>query len=222
MESVNFVSLLQSYWQRFICITALILLTGCASVDEKPELNKKNDQIIPLLPVPKNLQNRVWLEKFSFSFTGENAQLRNKFAPKDMLLQTELTEQGINIAAMSFSGIMLAQAQWQKDKQQVTSELGLASKFDAKKVLHDLQLVNWPLATLKKTLGADFIVEEQINSGISDFNKTRRFYHHDQAIIIIHYKESAQGLVVNFEQLTYAYRLIITRITDESILDSIH
>lgn len=222
MAHVNFDVFLLRHWQLFICVTALMLLTGCSSVTDKQASNKETYQLMPLLSVPKNLQNRLWLDKFTFSFTGENSQLRNKFSQQDMLLQTELTEQGVNIAAMSFSGIILAQAQWKKGTQQVTSELGVASNFDAKKVLHDLQLVNWPMISLKQALRAGFTVEEQINSDINGFSKIRHFYHNGQAIIIVHYKKPAQGLEVEFEQLTYGYRLMITRLTDEDILGSVH
>lgn len=200
-----------------VLLMLFILLTGCSSVTDKQIASKQAHQLIPLLPVPNDLQNRLWLEKFTFSFTGDNSLLLNKIPRQDMLLQTELSEQSINIAAMSFSGIMLAQAQWQKDTQEVSSELGLASKFDAKKVLHDLQLVNWPLVMIKQNLMAGFTVKEQINNDINGYSKTRHFYHHGQGIIIVHYQKKAQGLEVSFEQLAQGYRLMITRLTDEII-----
>jgi len=226
MTNVNSSVFLLKQWQRCIFIVTLILFTGCSSVVDQGAPKGQTYQLIPLLPVPDNLQNRLWLEKFTFTFTGDNALLRNQFSQQDMLLQTELTEQGVNIAAMSFSGIMLAQARWEQDKQQVFSELGLAKKFDAKKVLHDLQLVNWPLVMIKQALMEDFTVEEKINSDNNgDSNgdsKTRHFYHHGQAIIIVHYQKTAQGLAVTFEQLALGYRLMITRLTDEEIVSSIH
>jgi len=224
---VNFACFMLKQWQHFIIIMGLILFTGCSTVAEKQVNSKQVYQLMPLLPVPESLQNRLWLEKFTFSLTGENSLLRNEISQQDMLLQTELTENGINIAAMSLSGIMLAQAQWQKDKQQVDSELGLAKKFDTKKVLHDLQLVNWPLDMLRPALKAGFMVEEQkiedqINSDVNGSSKTRHFYHHGQEIIIVHYQKTDQGLAVSFEQIAQGYRLIITRLTDEIIPNPIN
>lgn len=228
MVKLSSTVLWKNVWQFFRVTTALLLISACSSITPNETAQESTSVLMDLQAVPEHLQNRVWLEKFNFSFMGDNAKLRNKFAQQDMLLQTELGQNGINLAAMSFTGIMLAQAQWQQDHQQVHSELGLAKNFDAKKILHDLQLVNWPISLIQKGLFTGFTVNDQINTndrvvsgGIASntlSNKTRRFYRNEQEIIIVQYQQTADGLIIKFEQLEQGYQLMINRLTDKSIV----
>ena len=223
-------------------LSSLSLLTACSVFSVGNHNNSGNvfTQIMPLLPVPSELQNRVWLEKFTFSFGAsmssksssshgsqdeakESADKVGGYAKQSMLLQTELTEQGINIAAMSFDGIPLAQASWQSvnqngkqnGSQNVKSELNVAKDFDAKQVLHDLQIVNWPIKLIAPALAKNFSVDEQIVADAisGDKIKTRRFYRQGEVIIIIRY----QAQDISFEQLSAGYRLIITRLSDNEL-----
>lgn len=227
-------------------LSSLGLLTACSVFSVANHNNSGNvfTQIMPLLPVPSELQNRVWLEKFTFSFDAsmsnkssstsrsshrsqdeakESADKVGGYAKQSMLLQTELTEQGINIAAMSFDGIPLAQASWQSvdqngkqnGSQNVKSELNVAKDFDAKQVLHDLQIVNWPIKLIAPALAKNFSVDEQIVADAisGDKIKTRRFYRQGEVIIIIRY----QAQDISFEQLSAGYRLIITRLSDNEL-----
>jgi hypothetical protein len=209
-----------------VVILSSYLLSACSVFTDKGNETKSVvlSQVITLQPVPKNLQQRVWLEKFTFAFNNPiNGQKQEKqtadkisgYAIQSMLLQTELTEQGINIAAISFEGIPLAQASWQSISQSVKSELTVAKNFDAKQVLHDLQIVNWPIKLIAPALANNFSVDEQIvpDSSTGDKIKTRRFYHQSEVIIIIRYQKQE----ISFEQLSAGYRLLITRLTDNDL-----
>ncbi len=225
-----------------LILSSLSWLTACSVFTLGSHNQKANisSQLIPLLPVPSELQNRVWLEKFTFSFDAsisstssstspssnssqgvgkESVDKVGGYAKQSMLLQTELTEQGISIAAMSFDGIPLAQASWQSGnqngKQNVKSELTVAKNFDAKQVLHDLQIVNWPIKLIAPALAKNFSVDEQIVADASsgDKIKTRYFYHQGEVIIIIRY----QTPDISFEQLSAGYRLSITRLSDNDL-----
>jgi len=202
-----------------IVFTVLSCLSACSLLgqgDSKDKQVKVSSQFIPLLAVPSELQQRVWLEKFTFSL---NSHVGNKsadnYAKQSMLLQTELNAQGINIAAMSFDGIPLAQASWNSGGQKVTSELSVAKNFDAKQVLHDLQIVNWPINSLAPALAKSFSVDEQLSTDANTGKKTktRRFYHQGEVIIIIRY----QAQEISFEQLNAGYSLTITRLSDDNL-----
>ena len=210
-----------SIYLRFFILTVLLTqFTACSLLSPQSNAvqNKNFARVMPLLPVPEQFQQKVWLEKFTFSLASdvvgieEQVNKVNRYAKQSMLLQTELSLEGINIAAMSFDGIPLAQASWKHGSQKVKSELTVAKNFDAKQVLHDLQIVNWPINIIAPALAKGFSVDEQdVTDLITDRkNKTRRFYHQGEVIIIINYKESTIG----FEQLKLDYQLTITRLND--------
>lgn len=209
-----------------IMMCSLYLLSACSVFTHHDNGAKTAvlSQVITLQPVPKSLQQRVWLEKFTFAFNNpihgqkqekQSADPLSGYAVQSMLLQTELNAEGINIAAMSFEGIPLAQASWKNNTQKVISELTAAKNFDAKQVLHDLQIVNWPLNILEPALAINFSVDEitgrDESTGLKV--KTRRFYHQGKLVIIIRY----QANDINFEQLSAGYRLNITRLSDNHL-----
>jgi len=212
---------INAYFKFFIVFALVSQLSACSlfSQESSGVQGKGASQLMPLLPVPTELQQKVWLEKFTFSVTsqtnGEAADKVSRYAKQSMLLQTELTLKGINIAAMSFDGIPLAQASWEVGSQAVKSELTVAKNFDAKQVLHDLQIVNWPLNIIAPALAKGMSVDEQIVSDANTGrkNKIRRFYHQGEVIIIIHYQEKT----IDFEQLSLGYQLSITRLNDSDL-----
>ncbi len=193
-------------------------LSACSLLSQEQN-NAHSARVMPLLPVPSEYQHKVWLEKFTFSLNKQASDISTNevtsYAKQSMLLQTELTDQGISIAAMSFDGIPLAQASWQQGSQLVKSELTVAKNFDAQQVLHDLQIVNWPVNIIAPALAQGFSVDERIVAEASTGrkNKIRRFYHQGEVIIIIHYQEKT----IDFEQLTLGYQLTITRLNDSDL-----
>jgi len=209
---------------KLFCLLCTVQLFSCASYNTEQDISPQNDnqrnplqlEVMPLLKVPKSLQNSVWLEKFTFSLIGKHTALANTFANESMLLQTELSAQGINLAAMSFSGALLAQASWLNSTQKVTSEIGLAKDFNARQVLHDLQITNWPLQQVEQHLFSAFTVSEQQDVD----SRIRRFYHHGEVIIIIRYSiltEKQQSQYIDFQQLSQGYRLAIQRLSDDAL-----
>ncbi|TPH12241.1 DUF3261 domain-containing protein [Litorilituus lipolyticus] len=197
-----------------IVMVSAVLLCACSSFSPL-----KNDSdflaIFPLQPVPQDLQNIVWLEKFTFDFVrAEQADERSTMANEAMLLQTELSAEAINIAAMSFSGVPLAQASWQTHSQNVTTQRFVAQYFNGQQVLHDLQAVNWPVAHLVKVLPKGYSLSETSSAG----KRTRRFYHKEQVIIIVRYQETEQGLNIHFEHKRAGYQLTISRLSETSLV----
>lgn len=195
--------------QTLSIIVLTALLFSC-SVKKADENNDYGQRIIRFQPVPQALENKLWLEQFDFAFTASHlanalAQLSNEA----MLIQTELTAQGINLAAMTFAGVPLAQVNWQSDSQKVYTDMAAATHFDGQQVIHDLQLINWPKSTVSAALLPGFSFNESFVDGM----RTRRFYQDEQVIIIIRYQEQ----VVSFEQKTIGYRLQIKRLTDTEL-----
>jgi hypothetical protein len=159
----HFLNRKQILIKTLIAIVLSASLLSCTSIsvhkqailNSSPSNASSNLMIMPLLAIPSNLQNKVWLEKFNFSMTKSH-QLQTQA----MLLQIELTAQHVNIAAMSFSGIPLAQARWKVGQQQVETQHSVDRNFNAKQVIHDLELTNWPVEQIRNALFAGFQVEE--------------------------------------------------------------
>ena len=208
MNSKRILNYILLLLRKLFLLAMAIIIIGCGSpmksvLQEKSQLN--SFVFFKLTPVPNALQNRIWLEKFSITFNGTPKQI----SPKNMLLQTELTEYGLSIAAMSFEGIPLAQAQWNEKTGELLSDNSIDKKFNPKQVLQDLQSVNWPIQELRKTMFKGFTVDEKIANGV----RIRNFYHNNKIIIKI--KEIA--IKVNFEQIKLGYQISIIRLEDKSL-----
>lgn len=189
------------------------LLVSC-SVKHSHQDKEYGQKVIQLQPVPKSLESSVWLERFDFFVDKSKlGTLLEKLTNEAMLIQTELTPQGINLAAMTFAGVPLAQVSWRSHNQHVVTEMAAASHFDGQQVIHDLQLINWPKDTIKAALLPGFSFDESLIDGI----RTRRFYQGEQVIIIVRYLDQEQAHSVSFEQKAIGYRLQINRLTDTEL-----
>lgn len=189
---------------------AILLLLGvqlmsCSwlkSPQESALTQVANYPFFELMAVPESLQNRVWLDKFTISFNG----VAHEVAPQNMLLQSELRENTINIAAMSFTGIPLAQASWDETTQKLVSYNAVDRNFNPQQVIHDLQCVNWPLALIKNSLFAGFSVDEEIIDDV----KIRRFYFKQKLIV----KITNQANKISFDQIEQGYQISVLRLED--------
>ena len=199
--------------ENFVLVLSMMLLSTLlfsCSVKKPTENNGYGQRVIRFQPVPEALSNRVWLEQFDLSFNKSHlATVLAQLSNEAMLIQTELTPQGINLAAMTFAGVPLAQVSWQSDSQKVYTEMAAARHFDGQQVIHDLQLINWPKDIIKAALLPGFSFNESFHEGI----RTRRFYQGEQVIIIVRYQEQT----VSFEQKAIGYRLQINRLSDTEL-----
>ena len=197
------------------CLFSVLWLTACTHLASRntggDSEHNSTVYIMPLLPVPAFLEDHVWLEDFSFSLTKQDNEKLAAMAKQNMLLQTEFTATGINLAAMSYSGALLAQASWHKSKQSVTSEIGLAKGFNAKQVMHDLQVSHWPIQQIEAALLHGVKVNEQLTTQ----GRTRTFHLQDEVLITIHY--NSQDNKVVFEQHRQGYQLTIQRLSNKSL-----
>ena len=190
---------------HLLIFSLFVMVTGCTSWGLSQRQTQEHYELFKLIPVPKHLQQRIWLDKFTITIKALPASK----AKQSMLLQTELTKNGISIAAMSFSGIPLAQAQWSEMTQEISIDTNIAEQLDTKQVMQDLQSVNWPLAEIKNALKQGYSIEERTHKNV----KTRQFYFQENGLTkkpIIIIRE--QGNQINFQQLELGYQLEITRL----------
>ncbi|MGB0935864.1 MAG: DUF3261 domain-containing protein [Colwellia sp.] len=202
-----------------------LLIQEQESLDSSTNNAASNLMIMPLLAIPEHLQNKVWLEKFNFSMT--NIEKTHK---QSMLLQTELTAQHVNIAAMSFAGIPLAQARWKVGQQQVETQHSVDRSFNAKQVIHDLELTNWPIEKIRNALFAGFQVKEvtqqQNNHDGESLLISRSYYlvrannnetlseENKELVISINYNAG----ITHFVHHKAGYSLEIERLSDEQLV----
>lgn len=190
---------------HYILLIGIILVTSCSSMNRYVPAKSQHFQLFKLIPVPEIWQNRVLLEKMKINIDGVN----NSKIPDEMLLQSELTPKGINIAAISLAGIPIAQAKWETSSSQVKTEINVPLPFDAQQVIHDLQSVKWPLRKIKPALLPGYTVEENQNGE----TKTRRYYYRNEPVIVI----QQQAKQINFKQLKQGYQLTITSLSDNQL-----
>ena len=189
------------------CILLSLVLIGCSSLTPNGASNSKtNTKLFKLTSVPTTLVNKVWLEKFTIKAIGDlaNSPIAQSIN-QSMLLQTELDSAGINVAAMSFSGLPLAQASWQSQTNTTQTESSLSQSFDAERIIHDLQGVNWPLEVLQTVKNNGISISEEYTDGI----RQRQFYRNKKLIMRIRYLAKK----INVEQLEQGYHLEVIRLS---------
>lgn len=151
------------------------------------------------MAVPSDLVGQSWLEKFTFDAVVE----------RSMLVQTELTAQGINLVAMTFEGLPLLQASYQAETQNIVTESSLSLGLDPYQVFHDLQSVNWPLEQIRANLIKNITVSEKSCAG--DSKCKIRYYHRQQRLVRqIDYSDN----VVTLHDVEHNYTLNIIRLED--------
>ena len=215
MKSININRPLMSnstIFRQAVLFPLPLFLMACSlpMSNKNQEHRLQNDySFFNLMAVPSNLQNRVWLDKFTISFEGSLKVIE----PQSMLLQTELTEHSISIAAISFEGIPLAQANWNPKTQQIITDNSFDKNFNSKQVMHDIQSANWPLPQIMSSLHDGFTVTEEIKEDVN----VRKFYRNNKMILRI----TTQANKINFNQIEQGYQIIIIRLEDNLLSTSV-
>ncbi|KPH95937.1 hypothetical protein AMS58_04485 [Pseudoalteromonas porphyrae] len=156
----------------------------------------QNTAMFELMPVPTELNNGGWLEKFEFSGVVEQS----------MLVSTEFVKPMISVAALSFEGVPLTQLQFDTHTQQLTTSNTLEIDLDGKKIIYDMQSAFWPLTSLEQSINEHCRVVELTVDG----QVTRRFYRNEILVREITYTGALTQLI-EFEQ---KYRLKIERLEE--------
>ncbi|NMR25649.1 DUF3261 domain-containing protein [Pseudoalteromonas sp. NEC-BIFX-2020_015] len=156
----------------------------------------QNTAMFELMPVPTELNNGGWLEKFEFSGVVEQS----------MLVSTEFVKPMISVAALSFEGVPLTQLQFDTHTQQLITSNTLEIDLDGKKIIYDMQSAFWPLTSLEQSINEHCRVVELTVDG----QVTRRFYRNEILVREITYTGALTQLI-EFEQ---KYRLKIERLEE--------
>lgn len=154
--------------QTLLIVLCFLWVTSCAIV------TKSNQQIkidkfsrYSLQPVPKGLQGRETMQKLSITSTKGKHEL---------LVQTELLSDQINMVGFSSSGLVLFQLQW---NALADIEVATSIKIDGLEpavLLAYYQLSNWPLESIAIGL-------EGMEAKISPGNPNIRQYFHQQELV---------------------------------------
>ncbi|KPH62513.1 hypothetical protein ADS77_12490 [Pseudoalteromonas porphyrae] len=178
---------------KIVLITSVIWLLSACQMAYTPV---QNTAMFELMPVPTELNNGGWLEKFEFSGVVEQS----------MLVSTEFVKPMISVAALSFEGVPLTQLQFDTHTQQLTTSNTLEIDLDGKKIIYDMQSAFWPLTSLEQSINEHCRVVELTVDG----QVTRRFYRNEILVREITYTGALTQLI-EFEQ---KYRLKIERLEE--------
>ena len=178
---------------KIVLITSVIWLLSACQMAYTPV---QNTAMFELMPVPTELNNGGWLEKFEFSGVVEQS----------MLVSTEFVKPMISVAAVSFEGVPLTQLQFDTHTQQLTTSNTLEIDLDGKKIIYDMQSAFWPLTSLEQSINEHCRVVELTVDG----QVTRRFYRNEILVREITYTGALTQLI-EFEQ---KYRLKIERLEE--------
>ncbi|MFY8328018.1 DUF3261 domain-containing protein [Pseudoalteromonas sp. ZZD1] len=148
------------------------------------------------MPVPAQLNEQGWLERFQFSGIVEES----------MLVSTEFTTSSIKVVALTFEGVPLTQLQFDTQTHELTSSNTLGVELDGKKIIYDMQSAFWPLAMLEQNMHVD----NQVIELDKPTQRTRQFYRSNTLVREITYN-GAFTLLTEYEQ---NYRLKIERLEE--------
>ncbi len=119
----------------------IVLLNACSSLEKqnKPVFLDQHSQFY-LQPVPKELWGHSSLQKLLITTPQDNHEL---------LLQTELLPNQINMVGLSPAGLVLFKLTWSQEAGIQTNTNIMAKGIDAKVMLAYYQLANWPIAVIR-------------------------------------------------------------------------
>ncbi|MBU3003480.1 DUF3261 domain-containing protein [Paraglaciecola arctica] len=153
---------------KILLLIAVMLLNACSSWHNPntPIFLDKHSQF-NLQPVPKALWGRSSLQKLMITTPQDKYEL---------LLQTELLPNQINMVGLSAAGLVLFKLSWSQELGiQLKSNI-LAKEIDARVMLAYYQLANWPIQ--ESQLGL-----QNLHINLSPKNQQRRDFMRGNALI---------------------------------------
>lgn len=179
-------------FRRTLLPLCVLFIVGCQQMAANPVATP----MFNFMPVPTQLNEQGWLERFQFS----------GIVDESMLVSTEFTTSSIKVVALTFEGVPLTQLQFDTQTHELTTSNTLAVELDGKKIIYDMQSAFWPLAMLEQNMLDNNQVIELDNTVM----RTRQFYRNDTLVREITYN-GAITLLTEYEQ---NYRLKIERLEE--------
>ena len=181
---------------HFIKVTILGLiffgLSSCAVVDP----SRSSNEFYQLQAIPLILQHEVFLESLTFK-VPDNRQL---------LTQIEINEVTLSLAAMTYSGLTIMQAQWHEEKGLLNFSSQIFGKDMLLRIIRDIQLVKWPENAIKTGLLTGYQLISR-NQGVTI---SREIIKADQVVVSIIYTQK-KVVLTNFVE---NYELVIENVNE--------
>jgi Protein of unknown function (DUF3261) len=177
---------------RVAAIALAVALAGCASKTTRPATS---DGTRPLL-APATLGSE----------RAANQIVRGALGERELTMNCVVTVKGgaMSIVGLSAMGVRLFTLTYDGQSTSVDSVMAMPPQLTPERLLADLQLVFWPLETLKQPLATAGWTVSEASPG------TRRLRHDDQLVAEVHYASSdpwsGRSWLVN---LQYGYTLNI-------------
>jgi hypothetical protein len=149
----------------------MLLLNACSSFQklDKPVLLDKHSQFY-LQAVPKEFWGQTSLQKLLITTHQEQHEL---------LLQTELLPNQINMVGLSTAGLVLFKLTWSKELGIKVNTNILAKGINAQVMLAYYQLANWPIKDIQLGL------QDLRITLSSEYNQRRKFFRGNELIFSV-------------------------------------
>lgn len=186
------VLLMLRLYSKTLLPLCVLFIAGC----QQMAANHMARAMFNYMPIPTQLIEKGWLERFQFS----------GIVDESMLVSTEFSKLSITVVALTFEGVPVTQLQFDTQTHELTTENTLGLELDGKKIIYDMQSAFWPLGMLEQNMRNDSKVIEFDNMLL----RTRQFYRNGLLAREITYN-GAVTLLTEFEQ---NYRLKIERLEE--------
>lgn len=175
---------------RLILIAvAALLIGGCVASSSRPHAG---DALPPLRLSPAALGRSVaWQQKLEFVFDGKRETV-------EALLEVDPEEVRLLLHTAGQSALRL---RWDGRELEHSRAEWLPAALNAERVLDDMQLVYWPLASVQAALPSDWRIDES--------HGVRRLHHGAVEVLRIEYPTPASARLI---QHRYGYRLDVQSI----------
>ncbi|WP_158972322.1 DUF3261 domain-containing protein [Paraglaciecola sp. L3A3] len=181
-------------WSTLCLFCLTLLLNACQLLNISSARVALGENVFyQLQAVPSEFNGLISLQKLTVTREDETHQL---------LVQTELQNQQINMVGFSQSGLQLFQLSWQQGGALELSTNIMLPDIPAEQLLAYYQLSNWPVAKVKKGL-------QGIQLKNNDKNNSREFLigqqliftvqQNNQQSLMIHYRDKYQITVENID-----------------------
>jgi len=181
--------------KRLFLAIFLVFMSGCSIL--KNELIA-NPSFYKLQQVPESLTGQVLLESLTFIRSDE----------QKLISQLEFSSQNLNMVAMTYSGLPIIQAKWNKEQGLYELVSQQFSNIVVLQIIRDIQWVKWPEESITKGLANNYILDVTIDK---NGNQHRQIKHNNKTIVNIRYFDNKIVLTNTMEQ----YELVIERLNDK-------
>lgn len=188
--------MLKRYYKKIFL--TIVIMFSCLACSIMPSDEKLNNIDYIHQQVPSVLHNKAILESLVFKALGD----------KKLLTQLEFGVNNMNMVAMSYSGLPIIQAKWNRENG-ITELISQHFKKDTVlRIIRDIQWVKWPVDSIRNGFKPLYSINEFHDE---KNNAVRQIEYQNKPIVKITYFEDKIILMNSFEK----YELIIEQLNDK-------